>query len=419
MNRHPVISRIRIALVLILLTTALQAQDSARTVIVSMKVGESIDRDERDLYRLFPAFPDLREARFFALPDGWYAAQIRRGTAGGISDTLIWYSDPALRAVGEQIDRFREIAAFQYAIGSEPHRLEYGAACPISALAAMPGFSRKPAGPAPGPVLRNAVEQDPGPSIKKRGSFWTGFWIGACITFAASSTLIANIGDFHNGGYDFQGASAVVAGSLIGALGGVLGGAVSAAFRWPESIDSASASRAEAAPAGLIPPFGIEIAANYGWNFYNDLGQGARDIGIWLGAEVAMPFRVLRFGDGSTGMSLRPHVAYATSNVRVGIDLLMHATPRWALMTGLDIEPISEEMGSYGFFQYWDGIDQGAFRDMLFVPAGLQYRWDCVSFEVQYRFSLGKPLYTDSWYALPVIHRRLGAMLFRIAWRVR
>jgi hypothetical protein len=132
---------------MLLVATALYAQDSARAVILSPRVGEAIDRDDRDAYRLFPGIGDFRLARFYVMSDGSYFGHVSRGTGAETKDTVIWYSPPALSAIGEQIDHYEALSRAEYAIGSTPAVLQYGNTAPLAAFSGLPGYDRKPARP--------------------------------------------------------------------------------------------------------------------------------------------------------------------------------------------------------------------------------------------------------------------------------
>ena len=113
-------------MLLLLLAATLHAQDSARVVIVSAIVGEVIDREDRDAYKLFPVIADFRSAEIFQHSDGRFVVRVRRNPAAGISDTMILYSKVAISALGEQIEHFSELVKGEYAMGSQPVVLRYG-----------------------------------------------------------------------------------------------------------------------------------------------------------------------------------------------------------------------------------------------------------------------------------------------------
>lgn len=54
----------------------LQENKSSKVIIISTKVGEVIDRQERDKYQMFQAFPDFQSAKFLLMPDSTYAIHI-------------------------------------------------------------------------------------------------------------------------------------------------------------------------------------------------------------------------------------------------------------------------------------------------------------------------------------------------------
>ncbi|MBL0177254.1 MAG: hypothetical protein IPP94_18750 [Ignavibacteria bacterium] len=111
-----------------------------------------IDRAERDAYKLFGSIPDFQSAIFFLLPDSVYAGRVTRGIAGSTSDTLVWYSEPALEALGERIDHFEKFANFEYQLGSEAAVLAYGRAVPLAEVGTAEARARRPVRPVPAPV---------------------------------------------------------------------------------------------------------------------------------------------------------------------------------------------------------------------------------------------------------------------------
>ena len=58
------------------------AQEGENRVVISPKVGETIDREERDYYGLFPASQNFYSAVIFQLPDGSYVAEITEEIEG-------------------------------------------------------------------------------------------------------------------------------------------------------------------------------------------------------------------------------------------------------------------------------------------------------------------------------------------------
>jgi len=66
-----------------------QAQEEGRIIVISPKVGEVIDRQERDAYQLFQSFPSFQSANFWELPDGSCAIHIAY-LDGKASRTQVW-----------------------------------------------------------------------------------------------------------------------------------------------------------------------------------------------------------------------------------------------------------------------------------------------------------------------------------------
>ncbi len=65
------------------------AQEEGQVIVISPRVGETIDLEERDIYRLFQSFPSFRSAQFLELPDGSYAIHIHY-LDGESPRTQIW-----------------------------------------------------------------------------------------------------------------------------------------------------------------------------------------------------------------------------------------------------------------------------------------------------------------------------------------
>jgi hypothetical protein len=83
------------------------------------------------------------------------------------------------------------------------------------------------------------------------------------------------------------------------------------------------------------------------------------------------------------------------------------------------------DMGSYSW-GYEDRWDQSSTLSRLFVPIGIGFDSEGRSFELQFRFALGKPLYTIGPYdesytkrrSLPGEDRGFWAILFRMSWKL-
>lgn len=66
-----------------------QAHEEGQVIVISPKVGEVIDREERDTYQLFQSFPSFQRAQFLKLSDGSYAIHITY-LDGKASRTQVW-----------------------------------------------------------------------------------------------------------------------------------------------------------------------------------------------------------------------------------------------------------------------------------------------------------------------------------------
>lgn len=122
-----------LAVLAVLLPAVMHAQDSARIVIISPRVGTDIDRAERDMYGLFRSLPDFQSATFFSHSGRYYAAVgLRAGEAA--RDTLIEYRERALLQMAERIDNHDLLSAGRYTMGSKPAVLLQGETVPLTAL---------------------------------------------------------------------------------------------------------------------------------------------------------------------------------------------------------------------------------------------------------------------------------------------
>ena len=122
-----------LAVLAVLLPAVMHAQDSARIVIISPRVGTDIDQAERDMYGLFRSLPDFQSATFFSHSGRYYAAVgLRAGEAA--RDTLIEYRERALLQMAERIDNHDLLSAGRYTMGSKPAVLLQGETVPLTAL---------------------------------------------------------------------------------------------------------------------------------------------------------------------------------------------------------------------------------------------------------------------------------------------
>ena len=64
-------------------------QNTASLIILSDKVGEEIDSNERDHYRLFPGIKGFISARCFAKAANNYDIKVKYGVGGQIKDTIM------------------------------------------------------------------------------------------------------------------------------------------------------------------------------------------------------------------------------------------------------------------------------------------------------------------------------------------
>ena len=96
-------------------------QNEDKVVILSPRVGETIDASERSRFKLFQTVENFYEAILYRRPAGSYYARITlRARDGAERDTTIQYSERYLLLMTEQIDHFEELTKGQYKIGDKP-----------------------------------------------------------------------------------------------------------------------------------------------------------------------------------------------------------------------------------------------------------------------------------------------------------
>ncbi len=82
------------------------SQEEGKVVIISEKVGEVIDRQERDTYRLFQSFIDFHSATFYMLPDTTYEIHITYIEKGAQKTQIMRISKPEINNYINAIDYF-------------------------------------------------------------------------------------------------------------------------------------------------------------------------------------------------------------------------------------------------------------------------------------------------------------------------
>jgi hypothetical protein len=103
----------------------LHAQDSARVIILSPRVGATIDKTERNKFKLFQQFPTFESAIVLEGPGGAYYVRIDyENAAGRLRDSVVLYREQVLLMLAEKINHFEDLEAKNYVFGSDPSTLQ-------------------------------------------------------------------------------------------------------------------------------------------------------------------------------------------------------------------------------------------------------------------------------------------------------
>lgn len=89
----------------------INAQDSVRVIILSDKVGEEIDKQERTSYHLFERFRTFEKAVFFQDSDSFYFCKLTYSDKNRMKDTIIAYSYKLIRNIAMRIEYFNELTS--------------------------------------------------------------------------------------------------------------------------------------------------------------------------------------------------------------------------------------------------------------------------------------------------------------------
>lgn len=109
----------------VLISNSALTQDSIRTVILSPKVGPTIERDERDHYILFQKIDGFLSATFFQIPPRSFFARVKYSSANSfVRDSVIAYAESFIFMLAEKINHFEELANGKYRIGTDPAKIE-------------------------------------------------------------------------------------------------------------------------------------------------------------------------------------------------------------------------------------------------------------------------------------------------------
>jgi hypothetical protein len=100
-----ILCMVSIALMLVPITSV-QAQEKGDVVVISPKVGEVIDRQERDRYSLFHASHNFQSAVILQRPDGSYVVEITEGVSGAEQVRTLPIDRQTLDQLGDQIEQY-------------------------------------------------------------------------------------------------------------------------------------------------------------------------------------------------------------------------------------------------------------------------------------------------------------------------
>ncbi|MDO8549761.1 MAG: hypothetical protein Q7S39_06385 [Ignavibacteria bacterium] len=100
------------------------AQDSLNIVILSPKVGEVIDKDEREQYSIFKQYKDFSQVIFYKKTNNEFIAKFSiTQPDGSEKDTLVRYSELVLFGLSEKIENWEKLKTGDYRMGQNPPKI--------------------------------------------------------------------------------------------------------------------------------------------------------------------------------------------------------------------------------------------------------------------------------------------------------
>src|SRR5208283_167964 len=97
------------------------AQDSAKVIILSPRIGVVLDRQERNYFQIFMRVNDFESAVFFQSADKQCFAKISlRPKLAPPKDTIIFYPVGFLLNISEKIDHYEDLLEGKYRMGAQP-----------------------------------------------------------------------------------------------------------------------------------------------------------------------------------------------------------------------------------------------------------------------------------------------------------
>ena len=118
MSQKLVIFVILLIIILLLSNRLLAQEQEGEIVIISERVGEVIDLEERNKFNLFRFVEGFQSATLFKLPDSSYVWKITYidSTTGEQKIRQVSHAEIEIKELGEYIDHFEEIQAGKYQI---------------------------------------------------------------------------------------------------------------------------------------------------------------------------------------------------------------------------------------------------------------------------------------------------------------
>jgi hypothetical protein len=102
-------------------TSLVSAQDSARVIILSPRIGAVLNRQERDYFQILMRVNDFESAVFYQLPDKRCFAKISlRPKLAPAKDTTIFYPIGFILNISEKIDHYESMLDGKYQMGDQP-----------------------------------------------------------------------------------------------------------------------------------------------------------------------------------------------------------------------------------------------------------------------------------------------------------
>ncbi len=130
-------------MLVLLLQGMLTPQEISKVIILSDRVGQSVERTERDYFHLFERYSDFKKAVIYISPARKYFVRVTTGKPGTQEkDTTILYSETTILRIAEKIDHFEDIVKGTYHIGDSPVHLSTADGNNIELKSGLPDDSK-------------------------------------------------------------------------------------------------------------------------------------------------------------------------------------------------------------------------------------------------------------------------------------